>query len=86
MISWKSQQNLIYQCGIYGIYTKEKLLYIGSTHTSFVKRLSQHNKELQDSDKMLYKKMQTYPDLTMRPLIITDFVHTNKTITPENLG
>lgn len=88
MIKWKSKVSSNTN-GVYGIYLDNKLIYIGSTIRSFEKRLKEHNKNLQQNNKMpLYNYIRRFPNvqLEMRPMIVLQFLQTRQEVNLERLG
>ena len=62
--------------GIYGIYYKDELIYIGNTSKSFQERFNQHLASLGSNSQYLYtylKELKAQPeDLSMKPLYISN--------------
>ena len=91
MIVWQGNELEKNRFGIYAIYANEKMLYIGSTRTTFRERLSKHNSEIKEKAETndFYSYLSYNQDkmsFSMRPLIIFDYLKTKKEITAESCG
>lgn len=73
--------------GIYGIYRFDKLIYIGSTSRNFKERLKEHNQNIEKGSPLLYRYIRKHSNskYTMRPIVIKEYVRTNRNIELENL-